>query len=174
MRRTTRKRNTKRFVANFDHLSKSAWNTLNTSWYTKLSSRKQYEASWDAQAAVEKCIQAIADRAYATSSYGTKLSALETLRKIAKTVLLTKDTLGYEVRKQFQYETILADTMLAIAESMTEDEQLRAGENNPDGKGTLSSKLNRVAHETRSLSIDGLDVSQAAALLDPGDELGEE
>ncbi|KAK3314595.1 hypothetical protein B0H66DRAFT_563204 [Apodospora peruviana] len=77
-------------VINFDHLSKSVWHTLNTSWYTQLSSSKQYEASLDAYNDVTKCIESIRKKTPpTTSAYGTKLSALETLRKIAKTVLLS-------------------------------------------------------------------------------------
>jgi len=152
-------------VIDFDQYSKSAWHTLNTSHYSNLSSSKQYEASWDAFGEVTGCINAIRKKATAQCSYGTKLSALETLRKIAKTILVGTNTLGHEVRKQFQSDDCLIDAMREIAQSMTPEERLRAGANNLDNKGTLLSKLEWVQSEADGYCIEGLDVSDVVALL---------
>ncbi|KAK5659484.1 hypothetical protein OQA88_685 [Cercophora sp. LCS_1] len=155
-------------VLDFDHYSKSAWRTLNTSHYTRLSSSKQYDASFDAFEEILECITSIQRQTMGNtkSSYGTKLSALETLRKIAKTVLLGDDTLGHEVRKQFQWESALADAMLEITTSMTPEERLRAGAND-DGKGALVDKLEWVHAEAGAYCIEGLEVGKVVALLSP-------
>jgi hypothetical protein len=50
---------------------------------------------------------------------------LETLRKIGKTIALSKDVVGHEVRIQFQSESCLEMTMLRIAKSMTREERAR-------------------------------------------------
>ncbi|RYC61651.1 hypothetical protein CHU98_g4569 [Xylaria longipes] len=126
-------------VLDFDGYSKEAWHVLNTSSYTEGSGSKQYNSSWEAKSEVCDCITAIGEQTRAESSYGTKLSALETLRKIARTVLLADDTLGHEVRKQFQEDSCIADEMLRIAQSMSPEEQLRAGATS-DEKGSLAEK----------------------------------
>ncbi|KAI0204098.1 hypothetical protein F4808DRAFT_368797 [Astrocystis sublimbata] len=128
-------------VLNFDCYSKSAWHTLNTSSYTKLSGTQQWDASFEATSELEECVRAIGEMTFDESSYGTKLSALETLRKIAKTVLLADDTLGHEVRNQM--DSTIADEMLRIVESMSREEQLRAGAN-ADSKGSLAEKMQWV------------------------------
>lgn len=156
-------------MINFDQFSKSAWHSLNTSYYTKLSSSKQYDASFDAYSAVEDCVQAIRKQVKANSSYGTKLNALETLREIADTVLSAGDTLGREVRKEFQYDNCVVNAMLDIAEFMTPEERLKAGQNDADGKGTLLDKLDEVDGEAGGLCIEGLQVGGVTALLGGGD-----
>ncbi|KAI0096025.1 hypothetical protein GGR51DRAFT_544455 [Nemania sp. FL0031] len=143
-------------VIDFDEYSKEAWHILNTSSYTEGSGSKQFEASFDARSDVIACIDAIGEETPPESSYGTKLSAIETLRKIAKTILLAEDTLGSEVRKAFQDETCLGDIMVRIAESMTPEEQRRAGAKT-DAKGSLATKLRWVCDEAKSYCLGGFD-----------------
>ncbi|KAI1121428.1 hypothetical protein F5Y10DRAFT_101892 [Nemania abortiva] len=143
-------------VIDFDTYSKTAWHILNTSGYTEGSGSEQFEASFDARADIVECINDIGKETHAESSYGTKLSALETLRKIAKTILLADDTLGSEVRKEFQHETCLADVMERIVGSMTPEEQRRAGANT-DAKGSLATKLRWVCDEAESYCLEGFD-----------------
>lgn len=142
-------------VINFDQYSRDAWHILNTSEYTEGRGSEQFEASFDAYSDVVACIEAIGKETHVQGSYGTKLSALETLRKIAKTILLAGDTLGSEVRRQFQHESCLADTMMRIARSMTAEEQRRAGANT-DEKGSLAAKLRWVCDEANGYCIEGL------------------
>jgi hypothetical protein len=111
-------------VIDFDHYSKSAWKVINVT-YSRLSGSKQYEASFDAASSVQDDIKAIGKAATAHASYGTKKSALETLRKIGKTIALSTGTVGHEVQKQFQWDNSLEKTMLQIAKSMTEEEQAK-------------------------------------------------
>ncbi|KAI0468900.1 hypothetical protein F4859DRAFT_489373 [Xylaria cf. heliscus] len=141
-------------VLNFDGYSKEAWHVLNTSSYTHGSGSKQYDCAWDAMSEVQGCITAIGEQTHAESSYGTKLNALETLRKIAKTVLLADDTLGYEVRKRFQETSCIADEMLRIVQLMSPEEQLRAGDTS-DTKGSLAEKVRWVCDEADAHCILG-------------------
>lgn len=88
-------------VINFDHLSKSVWYTLNKE-YSRLSGSNQYDRSGDAYDLVTSAIGRIAHEVKVSSSFGTKASALSTMRKIAKSIALSSnDSLGHEVRKLF-------------------------------------------------------------------------
>ncbi|MCJ1384528.1 hypothetical protein MMC17_007645 [Xylographa soralifera] len=67
-------------VIDFDHYSKTAWRAINT----------QYKS-------IKGCIMDIRKKCPAGASYGTKKSALETLRKIGKTVCMSGgDVIGSE------------------------------------------------------------------------------
>ena len=109
-------------VIDFDHYSKSAWKVINVT-YSKLSGSRQYEASFQAAASVEGYIKAIGKDTPAHASFDTKKSALQTLRKIGKTIALSTDVVGHEVRIQFQSESCLEMTMLRIVKSMTQRER---------------------------------------------------
>lgn len=131
-------------MINFDGHSKSAGHAINTQ-YSRLSGSKQYDKSWEVTEEVVQCIQRIAEQVKPVSSYGTKLSALETLRKIARTILLSGDTLGHEVRKQFQSKYALSEATTTILDSMTGYERESAGYNVSElGKGTLLEKMEWV------------------------------
>ncbi|KAI1197619.1 hypothetical protein F5X97DRAFT_333874 [Nemania serpens] len=158
-------------VINFDEYSRSAWNILNTSEYTEGSGSNQFEASFEARSDVVACIEAIGKETHAESSYGTKLSALETLRKIAKTILLADDTLGSEVRKEFQHESCLADTMMCVVGSMTPEERRRAGANT-DAKGSLATKLRWVCDEAEAYCLDGFRGLRDVLVLIGGPDVG--
>ncbi|KAK1759963.1 hypothetical protein QBC47DRAFT_117659 [Echria macrotheca] len=153
-------------ATNFDRYSKDAWYLLNKSRYTRLSSSKQHDASGDVFDQIVDCITAIREAITPASSYGTKVNAIETLRKIAKTILVSDDILGYEVRKQFQWDSCVPDSMLAIANSMTRSQRLDAVYNNQqDGKGKLLDRLDWVQDEAEALCIEGLEVQKVTDLL---------
>jgi len=118
-------------VIDFDRYSKSAWYTLNVA-YSRLSGSKQFDKSGEAANDVVDTIESIANATPGHASYGTKKSALETLRKIGKSICLScTDVIGHEVVKHFQYETCLEKTMLQIAKGMTAAEHadmMRSGE----------------------------------------------
>ena len=132
-------------VINFDMYGKSAWQSLNLRG--RMSGNAQYHAAVDVAFEVRGVIKAIGDEAKPTSSYGTKLHAIETLWKIGKSVVLTGDTLGSEVRKQFQGDRILQDTILSILESMPPDEMIEAGRNvSEPGKPSLADQMAWLAN----------------------------
>jgi type II secretory ATPase GspE/PulE/Tfp pilus assembly ATPase PilB-like protein len=100
-------------VIDFDPYSKHIWSAIN-SRYSRLSGSKQYEKAFEVLDDVTGMISTISQKASAQhTSFGTKRSALETLRKIGKTICLSGDTVGHEVRKQFQHESALEDAMIA-------------------------------------------------------------
>ncbi|MCJ1235367.1 hypothetical protein MMC14_003335 [Varicellaria rhodocarpa] len=108
----------------FDYLSKSAWKSINVD-YCDMSSSKQYRMSGNAFREVRDCIETIATGCPPHASFGTKRSALETLRKIGKSICLSGDgnVVGDAVRSTFQWMTQLEDTMYKIAISMTVSER---------------------------------------------------
>lgn len=104
----------------FDHYSKSVWKEINTK-YRSMSGSRQYDASFDAYAVASKTIKDIAKQVVKHSNFATKQSALATLRKIGKTICLSEDTIGHEVRKQFQNDQ-LPRAMLLVVGTMTKNE----------------------------------------------------
>lgn len=120
-----------RKVTDFDHLSKSAWYTLNVS-YQRLSDSRKCDMAGEAYAEVLGCIESIDGDCPSYASYGTKKSALETLWKIGKSICLSSnDMIGREVVKCFQEDGTLEKTMLGIAGSLKEQERemfMRDGE----------------------------------------------
>lgn len=134
-------------VTNFDHYSKSAWHALNDRELLALSGSRQYTMAGDVYSDICDCVNAIDEMTKDDAPLGTKQNAIETLRKIAKTVILGEDTVGYEVRKELQNDSHISDVMIRIAESMTPEERLRTGRRADDKGGTLISKLEWVRDE---------------------------
>lgn len=133
-------------VTNFDHYSKSAWHALNDRELLRLSGSRQYTMAGDVYSDICDCVNAIDEMTKDDAPLGTKQNAIETLRKIAKTIILGEDTVGYEVRKELQDDSHISDIMIRIAESMTPEERLRTGRR-ADAKGTLISKLEWLRDE---------------------------
>ncbi|CAK1360581.1 unnamed protein product [Cercospora beticola] len=163
-------------IIDFDHLSKRAWHAIN-SQYAGMSGSKQYDRSWDVTRDVVECIESIRGQVKEFSSFDTKVNALETLRKIAKTILLSGDVIGHEVRQHFQCESAFSEAVAEILDSMSEDECVAAGQNVSEvGKGTLLEKLEWVCAEAEDHCLEDLDVSEACARLryDDPDEVTDE
>ncbi|KAF2872298.1 hypothetical protein BDV95DRAFT_569443 [Massariosphaeria phaeospora] len=138
-------------VQSFDFHSKEIWHILNRK-YASLSGSKAYNISGEVLHDITETIQGISDQAGALhSSFGTKQSGLETLRKIGKTICLgSNDTLGHEVLKMFgQGETALEDAMESIVQTMSDDERLKMCDVN-DGRSTFLDKM----EELRELADD--------------------
>lgn len=133
-------------IINFDHYSGSVWHEINGPNAEGIGSG-QFNRSFDVRYEIVDIIDQIGEQAKPESSYGTKKSALETLRKIGKTIVLSGyDCLGSEVRKSFAYETCLEDTMYNILGTMTEDERIRVGQS-ADEKGALVDKVVSLSEE---------------------------
>ncbi|KAH7110781.1 hypothetical protein B0J13DRAFT_569652 [Dactylonectria estremocensis] len=142
-------------VINFDCYSKTVWHTLNTSHYSKLKSSKQFEAAYDAWKDILVCVQQIETQTTEASSFGTKQSALETIRKILKSILLVNDTLGHEVRKELQSDDEIVNVMIGILEHMSLEERVKVGQA-ADEKGSLISKIEWVREEGKAYCLEGL------------------
>lgn len=108
-------------VLNFDYLSKSAWKTLNVT-YDRLKDSHAFEMVGEAAKSIDECFESIRTRCPETASFKTKESALETLRKIGKSICLSNGVVGHEIRKHYQYGGELVPVMLAIAEGLTDEE----------------------------------------------------
>ena len=108
-------------VLDFDYLSKSVWKTLNVT-YERLRDSHAFEMSGHAQNEIEDCIESIRRRCPKTASFKTKENALETLRKIGKSICLSIGVVGREIRKSCGRHTTWISTILGIAESLTDEE----------------------------------------------------
>ena len=106
----------------FDHHSKSVWRHINVK-YSRLSGSHQSDASGDPYHYAVECIESIREECPNFASFGTKKNALEVCRKIGKTICLSGDVIGTEVRGLFRGDDTLKDTMTAIAESLTSVEK---------------------------------------------------
>ena len=108
-------------VLDFDYLSKSVWKTLNVT-YERLSGSNAYEMSGHAENDIEDCIEKVRRSCPKTASFKTKENALETLRKIGKSICLSNGVVGHEIRKSCGRQTTLISTILGIAESLANEE----------------------------------------------------
>ena len=111
-------------VLDFDYLSKSVWKTLNVT-YERLSGSHAYEMSGQAENDIEDCIENIRGSCPKTASFKTKENALETLRKIGKSICLSNGVVGREIRKSCGCQTTLVSTILGIAENLADEEMER-------------------------------------------------
>ena len=108
-------------VIDFDHLSKSAWKTLNVD-YARLKGSHAYDTSGEASQNIEACFESIERRCPEYANFETRKSALETLRKIAKSICLSSGIVPHEVKKDYQYGGSLVPVVLKIAKSLTGEE----------------------------------------------------
>jgi hypothetical protein len=152
-------------TVDFDYLSKDVWKALNVT-YGKLNGARQYDLAGEAQRVVVGCIETIRRGCATVASYETKLNAVETLRKIGKTICMSgNEIVGREIIKAFESEKILEDTMLAIVQSMTDDER---------GKLLKDPWCNKlwqlIVLSTDHLIMDGLGDVLAVLLEESSDE----
>lgn len=108
-------------VLNFDYLSKSVWETLNVT-YERLKCSHAFEMTGEAAQSIEGCIDKIRRCCSKPASFKTKESALETLRKIGKSICLSNGVVGHGIRKFYGSGGKLVPVMLDIAESLTDEE----------------------------------------------------
>ena len=108
-------------VSDFEYLSKSAWKTLNVT-YDYLSARYAFDMSGQILSEVKGCWNNISDRCPKVASFETKKSALETLRKIGKSICLSDGAVGHEVRKDLQHDHDYVDVMRTIVEGLSQEE----------------------------------------------------
>ncbi|KAI0122877.1 hypothetical protein BJ170DRAFT_115979 [Xylariales sp. AK1849] len=136
----------------FDHYSKQAWHALNTSDYEDFGSAGTDHA-W---AQVVRCVKGIGQQTRSDSSFKTKQSALETLRKIMKSILLSGDsTLGHEVLMKLKTDQRIVTTMRTILASMDERARIRVGRS-ADDKGALWVKVKWVRDEAMKRDLKGM------------------
>jgi hypothetical protein len=74
---------------------------------------------------VEDSISSISNSVTVNSSWGTKVSAIETYRKITKTICLSEDMLGHDIRKMYQCCNSLTLAFIHVLERMSSEERER-------------------------------------------------
>lgn len=130
-------------VINFDCHAQTVWYILNEK-YSSMSGSKQYDMAGDAESEIDTLIDGISSQVKGSSSWGTKVSAIETLRKIIQFVCLSYDTLGHEVRKDYSGPNAATGAMIQVLGCLTEVERegMCAVD---DGTGDLLSRMESLA-----------------------------
>ncbi|KAK6000322.1 hypothetical protein QM012_003954 [Aureobasidium pullulans] len=142
-------------TVNFVHYSNSVWHTLNSKQHLDAVKGRQY-----ANKAVQRIandISSVATQVQRESSLSTKKNALETLRKIGRSVCLATGVVGERVRDTLGSDKIFVDAMIIVADSFTEDDRrtVWAG-----GSGTeIIKRLEQLDELRRCYRVfDGLDI----------------
>lgn len=112
-----------RRVIDFDRFSKSLWHDLAQG--DGSTGSRQYHLGLEVSVRIEETIARIKEQTLSHSSFGTKKSALVTLRKIAKIIVLSgNNTMGHEVIIQLcQDGEPLDKAMHYIVDGMSEHER---------------------------------------------------
>lgn len=151
-------------VISFDHYSKSAWHELNPPG--RMSGTAEYEASFDAATDIEGMLDAIVDRTKQHSSYGTKFNAIETFRKIFKSLLLSTGIIPKEVRNSCYG---WGDKLVCVLQTFDQGELEWIG-----GDTEWMGKFREVAGLARSYCIEeSLGIDDALGII-TGEAEGEE
>ena len=109
-------------VVDFDYYSKDAWKAINVTYKDSRGS-KEYDNAGNALRDVEDCIKTIRKGCTGLASFGTKKSGLLTLRKIGKSIAVSNGVISRELHKDFGSDTILEDTMIGIAKTLSKEER---------------------------------------------------
>lgn len=108
----------KQKVIDFDYLSELVWKMLNVT-YARVSGSVAYDVSGDAVEKIEKCFDIIRENCPKGANFRTKESALETLRKIGKSICLCNGVIGREIRNYCVCGWELMSTMRAIVDELS-------------------------------------------------------
>jgi hypothetical protein len=170
----------------FDKYSKKVWHVLNTSEYARRSAEEgggsKEEGGGNPVAAAAAAVRTGAwgdiflhvtriDReTRAGSSYATKQSALETLRKMLKSLLLSQSSLSKGIRSWLRYDNTIPRIMIRVLGTMSEEERVMVGTAAVDEKGSLATKVIWVRDEARKLDLGGLsELDDVLELMNQGD-----
>ncbi|KAL8831604.1 MAG: hypothetical protein Q9170_005222 [Blastenia crenularia] len=114
-------------IIDFDHHSKLAWRALSNA--DKMQGSKAWEACFDVTQSIQASVDKIVSSTSPHSSFGTKQSALYTLRKICKTIILSShQTCGREVCRSFAEDHALENAMSNIVDKIDEVEKTLVGQ----------------------------------------------
>ena len=134
--------------------------------YSNPRPHHQYEIFYTIFDEVNVYIEDIGAKTSKMASFGTKLSAIETLQKIGESIIIVGRTAPGDVRRQYKHAGILGTVMLRITESMTPEERRRVAAHKADEKGgSLLAKMRWLNDEVdRYDGLEGLDVSKTLGL----------
>lgn len=128
-------------IINFDQYSKRVWHELNIAHKRERGSQ-QYESAFDAHTYTAGVIASITAQIKTHSPSKNMRSALETLRKIGKTICLSADTLGHEFQKHFQHGDDLECAKQSIVDYMSQEQRNAVLDaDDDDGKGNFEEKM---------------------------------
>lgn len=157
----------------FDSFSKTAWHYIHFQYASSGGGKQSYHPSATSEGIV-CCVKEISAKVDPSSSYTTKLSALETLCRIANMIIRSDETRGEEIRDMFVFGHVLSDTMIKIVQDMPLEERLSAGLNvSEPGNGTLLEKMEWVSNKANRSAIDGLLLGRANVMLRGGHDSGD-
>jgi hypothetical protein len=106
---------------NFVHYSNSVWHTLNAKQHSDPTEGHQH-----ANKAVQKVandIHTVASQVQRQSSLTTKKNALETLRKIGRSICLATGVVGETVKEVLGSDKTFVDAIVKVTECFTEDDR---------------------------------------------------
>jgi hypothetical protein len=106
---------------NFVHYSNSVWHTLNAKQHS--DPNKEHHQANKAVQKIANDIHTITSQVQLQSSLSTKKNALETLRKIGRSICLATGTVGETVKEVLGADTIFVDAVVRVAECFTEDDR---------------------------------------------------
>jgi hypothetical protein len=121
-------------VVDFDYYSGSVWKTLNIT-YRSLSGSEQYHIADEVMDEIDGTIAHIVLQCRRSANPQTRYNGLSVLRKIGKSILLSRDTLAHEVQKLYQSNHSLDDGMRSIVAAMSPEEKGRIRRNDADPEG---------------------------------------
>lgn len=142
-------------TVNFVHYSNSVWHTLNSKQHLDASKGRLHAEK--AVQSIARDISSVATQVQRESSLITKKNALDTLRKIGRSICLATGVVGERVKDVLGSDKMFVDAMIRVADSFTEDDRrtLWAG-----GSGTeIVNRLEQLDELRRCYRVfDGLSV----------------
>lgn len=143
-------------VHDFNDRAINIWNTINVT-YSHLKSSKQRDQAWDVVSEITYTLGSIAAQCDAAASPGTKVNGLWALCLIGEAICCARDTLGSEVRKQFETDPSLENAMHDIVSAMSVEER-RAVADSGIQPNSLWERLLELENEARPHCVfEGLD-----------------
>lgn len=126
-------------VVKFEHHADLLWKEINIR-YEKLGESKQFELAEGVMGKVVQSVRAIGNEVQIISSWETKKSAMETLRKITMVILDSSGVIADEIRKDFRYDSSVNDAFFKVVRTMDIEERERMCKVD-DGSGPFSERL---------------------------------
>lgn len=140
----------------FDHYSKKAWHALHTSdaarKWEALDEIRRIGATKRTLETVSGYVVEIRRAVRKTAPFHVKVDALETIRKILKSILLGSNGLAEGVRTALADSEEIGDCVTLIMMDMTEADMIRAG-GTADEKGTLAQKFRWCRDEAEKYGL---------------------
>ncbi|TID18418.1 hypothetical protein E2P81_ATG06341 [Venturia nashicola] len=126
-------------IIRFEHYADSLWKEMNLR-HDKGGGSKQFELAGEVMGKVVDSVRTIGDEVQTISSWETKRSAMETLRKITMVILDSSGVIADEIRKDFRYDSSVNDAFLKVMGTMDTEERARMCQVD-DGTGPFSERL---------------------------------